>query len=388
MGRSRESEAEMPPGRITPAVPIDAPLTTSAPGRVCLYGEHQDYLGLPVIAAAIDLRTSLTHRVLPSPDFEAVSADLSAEDRWSPGGPGPVPVTGVLRYLRAVTNELRESRGWRPPHGLRIEITSDIPVGAGLSSSAALLVSFGGALDARYGLSLSPGDVADLAYRAERVWCEVDCGQMDQYASALGGLIHLTPGPPPRDGSRVRARPLITRLPAVIEHLVVGDSRQSRAAHDALADRQQSLVRVMEKLGLSDFETIDRRTADDERLDETERERLRCVLTIRDLTRTARSELTSATPDVAALGRLLTAQHVELRDRLRVSTQKLDAMVEASIARGALGAKLTGAGLGGCMVALAPTRDACDRIAAAIEGVGARAWTTRLAGGLTTVASA
>ena len=354
----------------------------SAPGRVCLFGEHQDYLGLPVIPAAIDLRTTVTASLLDSRELVVFSQSIGGRDHWVPGEIVPVG-TGAFRYLRAVTNELHENYQWNPTHGLEVRIESDVPVGSGLSSSAALLVSFTGLLNAHYQLGLSLEEIAYVSYRAERHWCRIDCGQMDQYSSALAALVLLAPGPTQPGPAQTRERPHVVRLTNVFDHVVIGDTLETRTANVALQDRQRVLESARQKLGLSDYKSIEFEDVEPRQLDQEERKRLKCALKIRNMTRVATSELGKPAPNLHLLGQLLTDQHEQLKNNFEVSTPKLDALVQTALEHGAFGAKLTGAGLGGCMVAVVATLTDRDRIAKAIEDTGARAHVTRVASGLT-----
>ncbi|MHA2298982.1 MAG: galactokinase [Candidatus Hodarchaeales archaeon] len=343
----------------------------SAPGRVCLYGEHQDYLGLPVIAATIDLRTTIDSHTINNKILKVRSKNIPESDNFRLDGTIEIG-KGPYKYLRAVISVLKERYGWQPNHGLELVIASDVPVGSGLSSSAALLVSFTGLLDKHYGLQLSVKDIAEISYIAEHDICGISCGRMDQYSTAVGELIYLETGEDPRFES----------FSSPFPYLVLGDTLERRAADDALRTRKLELERARQKLGLLDYHSVTLEEVDDNLLEVKELQRVECVLRIRDITRQALDELHKNEPDLELLGQLMTEQHVQLGKNYEVSSPKLDLLVETANKNGALGAKLTGAGLAGYIVVAVATKEDRDRVVEVINTVGGKAYPSKVSGGL------
>ncbi|MFW9997602.1 MAG: galactokinase [Candidatus Odinarchaeota archaeon] len=345
----------------------------SAPGRVCLYGEHQDYLGLPVIAAAIGLRTTIEAREITETLLKVSSQDIPETDSFKldgiiEAGDGP------YKYVRAVVTVLKDSYGWKPDHGLEISVRSGIPVGSGLSSSAAILVSFTKLLSDHYSLNLAVEEIAEVSYTAEHDICGISCGRMDQYSSAVGELIHLETGDDPR----------FEKFPSPFPYLVIGDTLERRSADEALRIRKQELERALRKLDLTNYHCINLEDIDQSKLTGIEYRRVECIIRIRDITRRALIELRKNDRiDLFLLGQLLTEQHVQLRDKYEVSSPKLDLLVETANDNGALGAKLTGAGLAGCIVSTVATVEDRDRVVEAINAAGGKSYASKVSAGVT-----
>jgi galactokinase len=318
----------------------------SAPGRVCFAGEKLDWTGGSAIVCAVeDLRVSVRMRASAEPDVTTVvsTAPFDAADRFDAHEPGS-PGDGPLRYVRAAFLELA-SRGL-PLDNVAIEIRSALPAAAGLSSSAALCVAVTGALNEYHGFDLAPAAICDVAFRAEARWLATGCGQMDQYASGLGGVHYIN---------------CATEPPAVIERLrppdglaiVVGDTQTRRSAGAVIGGMRERLAQGDE--------------AAHSYITSTQQE-------VHHL----RSLLRKSEPDLAAVGALLNRCHTYARDLARVSTPQLDRCVQAARDVGALGAKVTGAGNGGCMFALVPS-DLAEQVAQAIRAADGVAYITSIA---------
>jgi galactokinase len=268
----------------------DGTWTGRAPGRVNLIGEHVDYLGGVVLPAAVDRFTTVTG---------CSAADWSVES----------DVSGGVAYARAVGDEL----GVAPQ---ALHVTSDVPPGSGLSSSAALLVAVAAGLRP----DLPGAEAAVLCQRAEQRATGVQVGVMDQFASALGRRGHAL---------LLDCGTLEHRLVAFPDDLVIAviDS----GIHRALADTPYNQRRREAESGMPK-----RR-----RHVESELERVHAFVAALEA------------GDRPALGALLNASHRSLRDDFEVSTPAVDALVErARQAPGCLGARIMGAGFGGSILAL------------------------------------
>jgi galactokinase len=325
-------------------------LIVQAPGRVNLIGEHTDYNDGYVLPVAIDrsvliavarrLDRTVRLRALDFSDQVAFSLDDLQYDerhRWS-------------NYQRGVAVELLKL-GIELP-GIDAVFTSDVPVGAGLSSSAALEVSMAVTWQTLVGFELARPDLALLCQRAENTFVGVNCGIMDQFISALGQenaalLI---------DCRSLEHRPV--SLPEGIE-IVVMDTKKQRGLADSAYNTRRSECEQGVALLQAHLPRIkalrDVSVAEFERhavvLPENVLRRCRHVVTEDDRTLAGVEAL--ARGDAAAFGRLMDASHVSLRDDYEVSCAELDAMVEAAWrAPGMVGARMTGGGFGGCAVAL------------------------------------
>ena len=159
----------------------------SAPGRVCLYGEHQDYLKLVVVPAAINLRTQIGIKSNNSNMIHVKSLELNTKDKFEISQKINLK-NNEFDYLRAIIIVLINKGIIEKISGLEVEINSEIPIGSGLSSSAALLVAWLTALNEEFNLSFDRKEIANLCFKAENQVLGINCGIMDQYASSLGGI--------------------------------------------------------------------------------------------------------------------------------------------------------------------------------------------------------
>ena len=348
-------------------------LTVSAPGRICLFGEHQDFLGLPVVAAAIDLRIyvegvrrSDSLLKLDMPDIGAVDEiDLSS----------PIVYTRDRDYLRAGVNVIQR-KGWNLPSGYDCRMHSTIPINAGVSSSSALIVAWLKFLleASSDGAACSPDDLARLAHQAEVVEFGEPGGMMDHFASALGGMIYVDCRPP------FQAR----HLPVRLDGFVLGDSLEKKETlgvlSDSKGDVQEGLRFLSELYPGFDLHSTPAEAVNPllNQLPEHVARKVRANLVNRDLTVEA-MRLFREGFEPAKLGDLLTRHHEQLRDGIGVSTRKIDRMVEAALDAGALGAKINGSGGGGCMFAYAPGGE--DTVAEALIQEGGKAYKLRIDAG-------
>lgn len=320
-------------GAVTGPTTGDERVRAFAPGRVNLIGDHTDYTDGLVLPMAIQLGTTVTG-VRGGDRVQLTSADEPepAEVRLDVGDPASA-TPAWARYVAGVVSELR------PAQGFTGEVATTLPMGSGLSSSAALEVAVALAL----GLTEDdPLTVAKLCQLAEYAASGVPCGIMDQLASAAGvdgsallidcHSLAITPVPLPDDSE-----------------VVVVSSGQDRAlAGSAYAERRaeceaaQDGIGVLRKASADSVEALD---------DPLLRRRARHVVTENERVRRCAAALTAG--DLPAAGRLMGQSHASLRDDFDVSTPTLDTLVGRLAAMpGVFGARLTGAGFGGCVVAL------------------------------------
>jgi len=342
-----------------------------APGRANLMGEHTDYnegyvlpfaLGQGVAAAAArraDRRLVLCSAQEPGPAVE-ISLD----------GLTPGQVTGWAAYPAGVAWALTAA-GYQVP-GASIAVDSDVPAGAGLSSSAALECATALALTGLAGLAVDRRELAAIARRAENDFAGVPSGIMDQSASLLSRRGHallldcrsLESSQVPFDPAASGARLLLINTRAGHE-LSAGEYGRRRAECEQAA----RLLGVPSLRYLTDVADLDR--IDDPLL----RRRARHVVTDDQRVLAAVGWLTSASGDgYPEIGRLLTQAHRSLRDDFEVSWPQADVAVEAALAAGALGARMIGGGFGGSVLALV-REDAADPVHAAVmDAFARRSW--------------
>jgi galactokinase len=319
----------------------------SAPGRINLIGEHTDYNGGFVLPCAINFRvaTATGHGTgeLYSVDFdEARPAGGCKEDSWAD-------------YPRGVAWALADAG--HTVGRFQATIAGNVPRASGLSSSAAIECATGVALNELFGFGLQYKDLAGLCQRAENRFVGVNSGIMDQYASLLCQ----------RDAALlIDCRSLdATSVPFDLEEvglsLLVCDTGVERAlGNTGYNDRRAACERAAQELGVSLLR--DATLEDLDRLDGVELKRARHVVSENNRVLEAADVLKRG--DYKALGQLMYASHDSLRDDYEVSTRELDAFVSVAAECHALGARLTGAGFGGCAIALV-AHDTIDALEAA-----------------------
>lgn len=296
-------------------------VTASAPGKVYLFGEHAVVYGEPAVPCAIELRAHVTVTERDS-GLRVTAGDLTLDgftveyDGAASGRPdvdvSDSLIEAAMGYINEGIAQAKDAAGAENV-GFDIAIESEIPLGAGLGSSAAVVVAAIEAATRELGVELSPEEIADRAYRVEHTVQDGQASRADTFCCAMGGAVRVE-----GDDCRVIEAP---DLPFVI-------------GYDGGAGDTGALVAgVRERKETYGF-------ADD------------TVSAIGDLVREGEQAL--AEGDIAELGALMNFNH-GLLSALGVSSRSLDAMVWAARDAGALGAKLTGAGGGGCIVALDDT---------------------------------
>ncbi len=321
----------------------------AAPGRVNLIGEHTDYndgFVLPFAldrctAAAVSLRADDRLRVASlQQDGAPVEVALSDVRPGRPAG-WAAYVAGVLWAMRGAGH---------PVGGMDVLVDGRVPVGAGLSSSAALECAVALAADELHALGLPRTELAALARRAENEVVGVPTGGMDQLAALLcveGHALFL-------DTRSGQAEQVPLELDGAGLRILVIDTRVRRSlGESAYAERRRTCTEAARALGVPALRDVP--LADLDRClrslpDPTVRRRVRHVVT--ENSRVLATVVALRTGDWAEVGRLMTASHVSLRDDYEVSCAVLDTAVEAALGSGALGARMTGGGFGGCALAL------------------------------------
>ncbi len=295
-------------------------VTASAPGKLYLFGEHAVVYGEPAVACAIDRRATVTVEARDDDHLRVHAEDLTLDGFAVEYGQDhddtdvDVPeelVEAATGYVDAAVEQARDAAG-APDAGFEVTIESDIPLGAGLSSSAAVTVASIFAATRELGTALAPVEVADRAFQVEYDVQNGNASRTDTFCSATGGAVHVE--------GQTRQSLDAPPLPFVV-------------GFDGGAGDTGALVGQVREL--KDEYEFARDTID----------------VVGNLARQGEDALLEG--DVARVGRLMNFNH-GLLSALGVSSRSLDAMAWAARDAGAHGAKLTGAGGGGCIVALDP----------------------------------
>jgi galactokinase len=334
-------------------------IVVQAPGRVNLIGEHTDYNDGFVLPMAIDRRTVIAarHRTdsivsVSSEGFSDAHFDLAAME----------PAQGWDEYIKGVAWAMDADSlpGWE---GV---IESTIPLGASLSSSAALEVATALVFATLAKRRWRPSDAAQLAHRAETDWVGVNSGIMDQLISACGQAGHAV---------LIDCRDLTrsaTPLPPGVQVVVLDTGTRRRLTESRYNQRRAECKAAAEAFGIESLRDLTATVLNDPPADlsKTILDRARHV--VEENQRTLAAAEAMKIGDGSLLGSLMNQSHESLRDLYEVSSSALDAMVESALASpGCLGARMTGAGFGGCAIALvddAAVDEFMDNVATRYQG--------------------
>ena len=284
--------------------------TAQAPGRICLLGDNVDLIEKPVIAAAINAFLKIT--LQPREDNKIIlkAEDINFEEEFILGE--TLDLDSPLKYLKAVFMRLQDNI----PYGFQAVINSQIPVSAGMSSSTALCIAFIRVLSEAYNFHLETSEIAELSYLIEREDLNIECGRMDQYAIAYGGVTYINTGSTPG------VEPIIVNsLPVIVAD--TQDTHNTQEIQEMLQDR----LRVNDKVLTNS------------------------LLRVVSLVERGKEALMNG--NLESLGKLMTEQQIE-ENIMGTATERLNLLSKTALEAGAWGAKQMGAGGGGCVVALCP----------------------------------
>lgn len=328
-------------------------IISNSPGRICLFGEHQDYMGLPVINAAINLTIKITGSI---GEGDSISVDLPDIGKSVVFDQKNIVYEGEKDYVRSVVKVLKE-RGLLGELQVEAVLKGNIPRRAGTSSSSALSVAWAGFLLAsRYSpdvINCMKKEIAEVAYQAEVEEFGESGGRQDQYASAFGGVNYFT----------FFDEITVEKLDPDLGGFVLGDSGEPK-------DTQKTLKRVREgqEAGLNELSAFYRfrNNTDIEfgeaaeyfnRISSEARPYLEAVVENHHITKKGLVEMRKDKLNNSEIAVLMNRHHSILRDKLNISTKKIENMITGSLEAGALSAKINGSGEGGCMFAYCPGKE-------------------------------
>lgn len=322
-----------------------------APARICLFGDHQDYLGLPVIACAIDKYISLHAIENQSQIFNIKMPDIGEERQVNLKD--DFQQIEKRDYFASAIRLLRK-KGIKIENGFDVKITGNIPINAGLSSSSALCATWLVFLcKAFHVLDITRLELAQWIYQAEVTEHNEPGGNMDQFSITFGGTQFI----------QTRAPFDVQEIKKDIPGLVIANSGIKKETLEVLKKAKQKGQEAMQaarnKIAgfdpyKSTFQEIKQHLLF---FDREEQNYLTAALQNHDISRAAMNELDEKQVDWKKVGDLMTQHHWILSKNLKVSPPEMDDMVLAAINAGAKGAKLVGSGGGGCVVAIAPKKE-------------------------------
>lgn len=325
-----------------------------APGRVNLIGEHTDYNGGHVFPCALTIGTYAAARKREDDKIRLFSMNGRGNTftEYHTDDLEPAGKSGWTMYPLGVVWAFA-GRGMKLPSGFEMVIYGNIPGGSGLSSSASLEVLTGFVLKSLYGFSVDGVTLAQIGQYSENHYNGMNCGIMDQFASAMGKKDHAifldtadlsyTYAPVVLDGMKI----VITNSKVKHQLTDSGYNDRRRSCEEALAELQKVVdIRALGDLTPERFEEVKSAIADDDR-------RRKAKHAVYENARTVRAVEALKEGDIPAFGRLMNESHVSLRDDYDVSCPEVDILAEeAWKIPGVLGARITGGGFGGCTVAI------------------------------------
>ncbi|MFW9924521.1 MAG: mevalonate kinase [Candidatus Thorarchaeota archaeon] len=344
-----------------------------APGRVFLFGEHSDYLGLEVISMALNRSIEIT--VEPRNDnlFSIKYLDISDSDSFSLDE--RIDYRHKRDYLRSCFNVIKNA-GAKPLTGANLTVKGEIPISAGLSSSSALSVASVLAFSNLAGKHYTKDEIVKFAFEGEVVEFGESGGMMDHYSSTYGGIIHVD------FGEKIS----LTEIPVKLDGIIIGDSQQKKK--DTVGDLRmirntvESGYKELSKIIPSFSHRITSLKEIEEQIDNIPSElRLMTLSTIRNrnLTRRALSYLKTGNLEPVIIGELIEEEHRILRDGFKRSTDRIESIIAAAKNAGALGCKINGSGKGGTILAYAPGNE--TKVVKAIEDAGGKPYEIKTGNG-------
>lgn len=331
-------------------------IKSQAPARICLFGDHQDYLNLPVIACSINKYIKIKGVENNSKNLIFRMKNLKKKD--------VIPINKIFEsvkneeYIKLTLKVLRKY-GCVPNKGFNISISGDIPIKEGLSSSSAMVISLIKFFIAAFGINIkvTPKTIARLAYEIEVIEQNSSGGKMDQYSISIGNTIFFD-----------TLSEKIEIINNKINTMVVGVSGEKKDTLNMLSYCKKNQIESIKEVKKK-YSEFDIRKMNFNNLDLY----LSCVANNLKpffiaatknykITMDAFSELNKKNIEMRKLGDLMNEHHFLLKNNLKITTKKIDKMIESTHSSGAYGSKIIGSGGGGCIVTLCEKKNVFDII--------------------------
>ena len=339
-------------------------VVSKAPGRVCLFGDHQDYLGLPIIATTINNEIIIQAEKNSSNEFKIYKKDLGLTDIITLNNEFD---KDERDFLKIALNVMKDY-DCIPKSGYDITITSTIPINSGLSSSSALIVAWVNFLLTTFtNYEITPNLLAEIAYRIEVLEIDGSGGKMDQYTIANGKTIYL-------DTVTNDIKPFNHKLC----DMVIGVSNQGKDTQGLLRSLKESASKSIQVVNshVKDFSLKNIKNIDLEEclkfLDESLKPYFRAAVGNYKTTIDAKNEFKKENLNIEKIGDLMNVHHNFLKNDLKITTPEIDNMIDIAREFGSLGTKIVGSGGGGSIVCLSNDRSASSKIVNELKSYGVK----------------
>ena len=329
-------------------------IVSKAPGRVCLFGDHQDYLGLPIIATTIKNEINIEAVQNSSKEFNVNKKDLGLIDII----PLKLEFHSDEKDFLKIALKVLKDYDCIPDIGYDINITSSIPINSGLSSSSALIIAWVNFLLATFSNhKVTPNLLAEISYRIEVLETVGSGGKMDQYTIANGKTIYL-------DTIDDNIIPFNHKLC----DLIIGVSNQNKDTQGLLKKLKENALKSIQIVDNNvdnfSFKDIDKIDLDEclSFLDDDLKPFFRAAVGNYRTTLKAKNEFQKDSLDIEKIAGLMNIHHGFLKNDLKITTQEIDDMIKIAKDNGSIGTKIVGSGGGGSIVCLSNDKSCSHKI--------------------------
>jgi len=339
-------------------------IVSRAPARVCLFGDHQDYLSLPIIATTIDRTIEVSAIRNNSRYFKIFKKDLGEQDDINIDNEINPNETDFLKIAIRVLRDYN----CIPDKGYDIIISSNIPINSGLSSSSALIIAWINFLLNTFSThKVSAELLAEISYRVEVIEIGNSGGKMDQYTISFGKTIFL-------DTLKDKVNPYDHDLC----DMIIGVSNKPKDTQGLLRklkeNAQKSIDIVKDKVpsfNLYDKENINKSSYLDI-LDDDLKPYFKAAVGNYRVTEDAKKEFSKLKLDINKISNLMNTHHNYLKNELKITTPEIDKMIDVSKKNGAIGSKIVGSGGGGSIVSLSTNSNTSNKIVSELKRIGVK----------------
>lgn len=339
-------------------------IISKAPGRICLFGDHQDYLGLPIIATTINNEINLEATQNRNREFKIIKKDLGLLD--------VIPIdfefdSDEKDFFKIALNVLKDFE-CKPDIGYDINITSKIPINSGLSSSSALIVAWVNfLLNTFTDYEVTSNLLAEISYRIEVLEVRGSGGKMDQYTIAYGKTIYLD-----------TKTDIIIPFNHKLCDMIVGVSNQSKDTQGLLKKLKENALKSIQivKKHYNDFSFTNIDNVDLNKclsfLDDNLKPFFRAALGNYRTTIKAKNEFQKDQLDIDKIADLINIHHSFLKNDLKITTREIDDMINIATDNGSIGSKIVGSGGGGSIVCLSKDQSCSLKIVNELKKYGVK----------------